>query len=103
MTPNKFYLLSNIDLFPPHMLTDENTMCLRYTLAHGKVDRVYPTDYFEDVVGQLVVLVNPKQEDLTYLTLLGVKYTVIASSASSYPNFETLYSTGIFYLDGQSK
>ena len=94
---NKFYVLRNFDLFPSHMLTDENTMCVCYRPHKDLVIRVYPEREFKDMETQAIVLVNPKQEDLTCLMLLGIKHSLITNDIVS-ANYEAVYNTGVFYL-----
>ena len=70
-------------------------MCIRYSPDTGIVHRVYPTKRFADKIFQGMVLVNPKPEDLTYLTLLGIDFRFIENKDAQ-SNYENAYTKGSY-------
>ena len=74
MLTNRYLRLYNFDRIPPHILTDKNTLCLRYYPEFRTCLRVYPSRSFAYIAHHSIVLIEPNSEDLSYLTLLGIAH-----------------------------
>lgn len=74
MSTKRYIYLYNYSKIPAHILTDKNTLCLRYYKEFGHCLRVYPRLIFADIPSHSIVLIRPAPEDLTYLALLGITH-----------------------------
>ena len=94
---NKFYHLHNFNNLPTSMLVHENTLCmLRYNCPLRLV-RVFDTSSFKQRLASGVVLVNPSEEDLTYIRLLDVQYTLVTTSEHN-KRLNSVYTYGVAYF-----
>ena len=92
-----YYSIHKYENLPLHILQAESTLCIKYNFGESVYVRVTPLtkDYFLAGKNRFVALINPSQEDLTYLTLLGVKYKLAAQSRII-ELYDTIVETGIY-------
>ena len=92
-----YYSIHNYENLPLHILQAKSTLCIKFNFGKNVYVRVTPLtkEYFLPGKTRFVAIINPSQEDLTYLTLLGVKFKLAAQSRII-ELYNTIVATGIY-------
>ena len=87
-------------LVPESLLKDTDmTLCIDFSFENNTSVRVYPTALDQtNSMRRTIILLNLTPEDITYLTLLGVRVIPISSEIGIYV-YSTILKKGIFNHD----
>ena len=86
---------------PISILADQNTMCVEYNPINNSYKKISPTKTAHYPVTYLIIiLINPTDEDLTYLTLLGIEFDLV-NKPSLLCIYNTLCEKDIYYPNAQ--